>query len=90
MPPATPAADNTRAALMMVASIAGLSIWLTPCCSIQRHEPSWWRRRVVTWAAALAVEFSAEDLKRIDAIIAPGTHVAPFYEADFSASRYRW
>jgi aryl-alcohol dehydrogenase-like predicted oxidoreductase len=40
--------------------------------------------------AALAVELSGADLQRIDAIIAPGTHVAPFYEADFSASRHRW
>lgn len=40
--------------------------------------------------AALKVEFTAADLERIDAIIPPGTHVAPFYEADFSASRYRW
>lgn len=40
--------------------------------------------------AALSVEFSSADLEQIDAIIPPGTHVAPFYEADFSASRYRW
>lgn len=39
---------------------------------------------------ALDVKFTPEDLKEIDAIVPPGTHVAPFYEANFSASQYRW
>lgn len=40
--------------------------------------------------AAIEVEFTKEDLARIDAIIPPGTHVSPFYDAAFGASRYRW
>lgn len=40
--------------------------------------------------AALTVEFTAEDLARIDAIIPPGTHVSPFYDADFGPSLHRW
>ncbi len=39
---------------------------------------------------AFGVDFSPEDLARIDKIIPPGTHVAPFYEAQFGASAYRW
>lgn len=39
---------------------------------------------------AIELVLSEEDHQRIDAIIAPGTHVAPFYEANFSASSYRW
>jgi aryl-alcohol dehydrogenase-like predicted oxidoreductase len=39
---------------------------------------------------ALKVKFTEEELKRIDAIIPPGTHVAPFYEASFGASLHRW
>lgn len=39
---------------------------------------------------SLQVKFTEEDLKRIDAIIPPGTHVAPFYEASFGASQHRW
>jgi aryl-alcohol dehydrogenase-like predicted oxidoreductase len=39
---------------------------------------------------ALDVILTPEDLKRIDEIIPPGTHVAPFYEADHGASQYRW
>jgi aryl-alcohol dehydrogenase-like predicted oxidoreductase len=39
---------------------------------------------------ALEVTLSADDLKRIDAIIPPGTHVAPFYEANHGAGLYRW
>ncbi|PQV63498.1 putative oxidoreductase [Abditibacterium utsteinense] len=34
---------------------------------------------------ALEVEISAEDNQRIDALIAPGTHVAEYYQADFGA-----
>lgn len=39
---------------------------------------------------ALEITFTPEDFKRIDAIIAPGSHVAPFYEANFGQSLYRW
>jgi aryl-alcohol dehydrogenase-like predicted oxidoreductase len=39
--------------------------------------------------AALTVTLTPEDLKRIDTIIAPGTHVAPFYEANHGPSLYR-
>lgn len=39
---------------------------------------------------ALAVELTKEDLARIDEISPPGTHVAPFYEADFGPSLHRW
>ena len=39
---------------------------------------------------ALEIELTPEDLRRIDEIIPPGTHVAPFYEADFGPSLYRW
>lgn len=39
---------------------------------------------------AIDVTFTPEDFKRIDAIIPPGTHIAPFYEANFGASAYRW
>jgi aryl-alcohol dehydrogenase-like predicted oxidoreductase len=39
---------------------------------------------------ALAVALTPEDLVRIDAIIPPGTHVAPFYEADHGPSLHRW
>ncbi len=39
---------------------------------------------------ALAITLTPEDLKRIDEIIPPGTHVAPFYEADHGASQFRW
>ncbi len=39
---------------------------------------------------SLKVDLTPEDLKRIDEIIPPGTHVAPFYEADHTASLYRW
>ena len=38
---------------------------------------------------ALDVTFSPEDYKRIDAIIPPGSNVAPFYEANFGPSAYR-
>ncbi len=40
--------------------------------------------------AALSIDITAEDRKRIDEIIPPGTHVAPFYEADHGPSQHRW
>jgi aryl-alcohol dehydrogenase-like predicted oxidoreductase len=40
--------------------------------------------------ASLEISLNAEDLQRIDAIIPPGTHVAPFYEADHGPSEHRW
>jgi aryl-alcohol dehydrogenase-like predicted oxidoreductase len=39
---------------------------------------------------ALEITLTPDDLKRIDAIIPPGTHVSPFYEAEHGASLYRW
>lgn len=39
---------------------------------------------------SLDVTFTPEDYKRIDEIIPPGTHVAPFYEAKHGASQFRW
>jgi aryl-alcohol dehydrogenase-like predicted oxidoreductase len=39
---------------------------------------------------ALDVTLTPEDLKRIDEIIPPGTHVAPFYQADHGPSQFRW
>jgi aryl-alcohol dehydrogenase-like predicted oxidoreductase len=39
---------------------------------------------------ALSIEFSPDDFEKIDSLIPPGTHVAPFYEAQFGASVYRW
>lgn len=39
---------------------------------------------------ACDVSLSRENLQRIDEIIPPGTHVAPFYEADFGPSLQRW
>jgi aryl-alcohol dehydrogenase-like predicted oxidoreductase len=40
--------------------------------------------------SALEVPLTPEDLQRIDTIIPPGTHVAPFYEASHGPSEYRW
>jgi aryl-alcohol dehydrogenase-like predicted oxidoreductase len=40
--------------------------------------------------SALEVTLTPEDLQRIDTIIPPGTHVAPFYEANHGPSEYRW
>lgn len=40
--------------------------------------------------AALEITFTEEELKKIDEIIPPGTHVSPFYEARHGASTYRW
>jgi aryl-alcohol dehydrogenase-like predicted oxidoreductase len=39
---------------------------------------------------ALDVEFTADDFEKIDSIVPRGTHVAPFYEAQFGPSIYRW
>ncbi|MDZ7728153.1 MAG: aldo/keto reductase [Dehalococcoidia bacterium] len=39
--------------------------------------------------AARDVQFSEDELKRIDQIIPPGTHVAPYYEADWRPSQFR-
>ena len=39
---------------------------------------------------SLDVTLTPEDLKRIDEIIPPGTHVAPFYEANHGPSQHRW
>jgi aryl-alcohol dehydrogenase-like predicted oxidoreductase len=38
---------------------------------------------------AADVKISEEDHKRIDELILPGTHVAPYYEADFGPHQYR-
>jgi len=35
------------------------------------------------------VEITDEDRERIDAVVAPGRMVSPFYEADFGPHRYR-
>jgi aryl-alcohol dehydrogenase-like predicted oxidoreductase len=39
---------------------------------------------------ALEVTITDEDRAAIDRIIPPGTHVAPYYEADWRAGAYRW
>lgn len=39
---------------------------------------------------SLEITLTPEDLKRIDAIIPPGTHAAPFYDANHAASQHRW
>ncbi len=39
---------------------------------------------------ALEVTLTPADNAEIDAVSAPGTHVAPFYEARFGASQYHW
>jgi aryl-alcohol dehydrogenase-like predicted oxidoreductase len=39
---------------------------------------------------ALDVTFTLEELKRIDEIIPPGSHVSPFYEANHASSQFRW
>jgi aryl-alcohol dehydrogenase-like predicted oxidoreductase len=36
------------------------------------------------------VTFSEEELKAIDRVIRPGTHVSPYYEADWAVSQYKW
>lgn len=40
--------------------------------------------------AVMDITFTTDELAQIDKIIAPGTHVAPFYEADFGPSVHRW
>jgi len=39
---------------------------------------------------ALNVTFSADDRAQIDSIAPPGSMVAPFYDANFGPSQYRW
>ncbi|MFI5355825.1 MAG: aldo/keto reductase [Opitutales bacterium] len=39
---------------------------------------------------AIGVTFTADELKAIDAIVPPGTHVSVYYEADFGPHRYHW
>ncbi|MEO8539890.1 MAG: aldo/keto reductase [bacterium] len=39
---------------------------------------------------AADVSFSEEELKAIDRVIRPGTHVSPYYEADWGVSQYKW
>ncbi|MGB4862140.1 MAG: aldo/keto reductase [Tepidiformaceae bacterium] len=39
---------------------------------------------------ATDVSFTPEELKEIDRTIRPGTHVSPYYEADWAVSQYRW
>jgi aryl-alcohol dehydrogenase-like predicted oxidoreductase len=40
--------------------------------------------------AALDVSITEEDRRQVNAIIAPGTNVSAFYEANFGPSQYRW
>jgi aryl-alcohol dehydrogenase-like predicted oxidoreductase len=39
---------------------------------------------------AVDVTITDEDRKAIDRVIRPGTHVSPYYEADWGVSQYRW
>jgi aryl-alcohol dehydrogenase-like predicted oxidoreductase len=39
---------------------------------------------------SLEITFTPEELRRIDEIIPPGTHVSDFYSADHGPSRFRW
>ena len=39
---------------------------------------------------ATTITLSAEELKAIDAIVPPGTHVSVYYEADFGPHLHRW
>ncbi len=39
---------------------------------------------------AVEVTITDDDRKAIDRVIRPGTHVSPYYEADWSVSEYRW
>jgi aryl-alcohol dehydrogenase-like predicted oxidoreductase len=39
---------------------------------------------------ALAVTVTAQDREAIDGIVRPGTHVSPYYEADWGPHPYRW
>ena len=38
---------------------------------------------------ALDVKLTEEDLAKIDELVAPGTHLASYYEADFGPMQYR-
>ena len=38
---------------------------------------------------AADVQVTAEDCKRVDAVVPPGRMVAPYYEADFGPHRFR-
>jgi aryl-alcohol dehydrogenase-like predicted oxidoreductase len=39
---------------------------------------------------AMEVDFAPEDFQQIDALVPPGTHISPFYEASFGPSPHRW
>jgi aryl-alcohol dehydrogenase-like predicted oxidoreductase len=39
---------------------------------------------------AIDVDLTDAELKAIDAIVPPGTHVSPYYEADFGPHQYHW
>lgn len=39
---------------------------------------------------AVDVIITDDDLKAINRVIRPGTHVSPYYEADWAVSEYRW
>lgn len=39
---------------------------------------------------ALEISFTPQELRRIDATIPPGTHVSPFYDADFGPYQHTW
>jgi len=39
---------------------------------------------------ATEVTFTADELKAIDDIVPPGTHVSVYYEADFGPHQHRW
>ncbi|MCC7089068.1 MAG: aldo/keto reductase [Chloroflexi bacterium] len=39
---------------------------------------------------AVDVAITDDDLKAINRVIRPGTHVSPYYEADWAVSEYRW
>ncbi|MCL4240362.1 MAG: aldo/keto reductase [Dehalococcoidia bacterium] len=39
---------------------------------------------------SVEVTIADDDRKAIDRIIRPGTHVSPYYEADWGVSQYRW
>jgi len=45
--------------------------------------------QVVDNLAAFDIEIAAEDRKAVDAIVRPGTHVTPYYEAEFGPHPYR-
>jgi aryl-alcohol dehydrogenase-like predicted oxidoreductase len=39
---------------------------------------------------SLEISLTPDDLKRIDGIIPPGSHAAPFYDANHGTGQYRW